>query len=166
MLHRHNKTGFTIVELLIVIVVIGILAAITVVAYNGVQARATDAKIEAIAQSSLKGAQLFAVDSPHAFAPPVGTSRAEFLRQFHIEAIADDLKIGGYSAGGTAHVANNITDDDRDNPDKTKVYFFSYPGTNVVSRWQNNKEAWVITSTDVGGYNDSYESPWSPFPLL
>lgn len=34
------KHGFTIVELLIVIVVIGILAAITVVAYNGIQTRA------------------------------------------------------------------------------------------------------------------------------
>jgi prepilin-type N-terminal cleavage/methylation domain-containing protein len=36
--------GFTIVELLIVIVVIGILAAITVVAYNGVQTRAQTTK--------------------------------------------------------------------------------------------------------------------------
>jgi len=38
---KHKKqTGFTIVELLIVIVVIAILAAITVVAYNGIQNRA------------------------------------------------------------------------------------------------------------------------------
>lgn len=37
---RPKQTGFTIVELLIVIVVIGILAAITVVAYNGVQEQA------------------------------------------------------------------------------------------------------------------------------
>lgn len=35
--------GFTIVELLIVIVVIGILAAISIVAYNGIQQRARDA---------------------------------------------------------------------------------------------------------------------------
>jgi prepilin-type N-terminal cleavage/methylation domain-containing protein len=35
-----KQKGFTIVELLIVIVVIGILAAITIVAYNGVSARA------------------------------------------------------------------------------------------------------------------------------
>lgn len=34
--------GFTIVELLIVIVVLGILAAITIVAYNGIQQRARD----------------------------------------------------------------------------------------------------------------------------
>lgn len=35
-----KQKGFTIVELLIVIVVIGILAAITIVAYNGIQDRA------------------------------------------------------------------------------------------------------------------------------
>jgi prepilin-type N-terminal cleavage/methylation domain-containing protein len=39
-LQRQNSHGFTIVELLIVIVVIGILAAITIVAYNGLQDRA------------------------------------------------------------------------------------------------------------------------------
>ena len=36
----QTDSGFTIVELLIVIVVIAILAAITIVAYNGIQARA------------------------------------------------------------------------------------------------------------------------------
>jgi prepilin-type N-terminal cleavage/methylation domain-containing protein len=39
-----RRTGFTIVELLIVIVVIGILAAISIVAFNGVQARSRDAR--------------------------------------------------------------------------------------------------------------------------
>lgn len=43
----RKQTGFTIVELLIVIVVIGILAAITIVAYNGVQTRAQTSKINA-----------------------------------------------------------------------------------------------------------------------
>lgn len=37
---KQKPNGFTIVELLIVIVVIGILAAITIVAYNGMQERA------------------------------------------------------------------------------------------------------------------------------
>jgi general secretion pathway protein G len=39
---RKSKSGFTIVELLIVIVVIAVLAAITIVAYNGIQSRARD----------------------------------------------------------------------------------------------------------------------------
>ena len=38
-----KRHGFTIVELLIVIVVIAVLAAITIVAFNGVQLRARDA---------------------------------------------------------------------------------------------------------------------------
>ena len=44
---KRQVSGFTIVELLIVIVVIGILAAITVVAYNGVQSRARQVKAQA-----------------------------------------------------------------------------------------------------------------------
>jgi len=41
---QKPPAGFTIVELLIVIVVIGILAAITIVSFNGVQSRAADAR--------------------------------------------------------------------------------------------------------------------------
>jgi type IV pilus assembly protein PilA len=47
-MHTRNKVsnyGFTIVELLIVVVVIAILAAITVVAYNGISQRATTSSI-------------------------------------------------------------------------------------------------------------------------
>ena len=40
---KYKNNGFTIVELLVVIVVIGILAAIVIVAYNGVQQRSRDA---------------------------------------------------------------------------------------------------------------------------
>lgn len=39
---KHKQIGFTIIELLIVIVVIAILAAITVAAYNGMQQRSRD----------------------------------------------------------------------------------------------------------------------------
>jgi general secretion pathway protein G len=44
--NADKQHGFTIVELLIVIVVIGILAAIVIVAYNGVQGRAYDSSVK------------------------------------------------------------------------------------------------------------------------
>jgi len=44
MKNTTRRSGFTIIELLIVIVVIGILAAITLVSYNGVQNRAMTAR--------------------------------------------------------------------------------------------------------------------------
>ena len=43
---KGNNKGFTIVELLIVIVVVAILAAVTIVAYNGIQARAKATQVE------------------------------------------------------------------------------------------------------------------------
>ena len=52
-------TGFTIVELLIVIVVIGILAAISVVAYNGITQSAKNAQTQQAAAQWLKALQLY-----------------------------------------------------------------------------------------------------------
>ena len=53
-LRRHTQPGFTIVELLIVVVVIAILAAITIVAFNGVQNRARQAKAQSDIASVLR----------------------------------------------------------------------------------------------------------------
>ena len=49
-----NQKGFTIVELLIVIVVIGILAAITIVAFNGVQNRGKASSAQSAANAVVK----------------------------------------------------------------------------------------------------------------
>ena len=55
----RKTSGFTIVELLIVIVVIGILAAITIVAYNGIQNRANATAAEALAVDAVKKAEAY-----------------------------------------------------------------------------------------------------------
>lgn len=60
---RKTTSGFTIVELLIVIVVIAILAAITIVAYNGIQARASDSRILAGVNQVEKALKLWSADN-------------------------------------------------------------------------------------------------------
>lgn len=57
-----RRKGFTIVELLIVIVVIAILAAITIVAYNGIQNRAKASAAQAAASQAARKIALYAVE--------------------------------------------------------------------------------------------------------
>lgn len=56
-----KQKGFTIVELLIVVVVIAILAAITIVAYNGISNRAKDSAVASLVSQNQKKVALFSV---------------------------------------------------------------------------------------------------------
>lgn len=65
---KQNQKGFTIVELLIVIVVIAILAAISIVAYTGIQNRAkTSAGQSAASQVEKKAQAYYTVESTYPF---------------------------------------------------------------------------------------------------
>lgn len=70
---KRSNQGFTIVELLIVIVVIGILAAITIVAYNGIQLRARNTQQISTAKAYLSAFGVYvATNSTY---PPVAGNR-------------------------------------------------------------------------------------------
>ena len=60
---KQTARGFTIVELLIVIVVIAILAVVTVIAYNGLQQRARNTQTISAVTTYLKALKLYAVDN-------------------------------------------------------------------------------------------------------
>lgn len=68
----RKTSGFTIVELLIVVVVIGILAAIVIVAYNGITSSANDSAVQNDLRQSYSKAQQFYVTNGY-----LPTSQAE-----------------------------------------------------------------------------------------
>lgn len=67
---KHKNYGFTIIELLIVIVVVAIVAGISVVAYRGFQARAQESSISSSLAQAKKKLELYKVD--HGSYPPTG----------------------------------------------------------------------------------------------
>jgi prepilin-type N-terminal cleavage/methylation domain-containing protein len=67
LVNHYKKLGFTIVELLIVIVVIGILATIVIVGYSGIQNRAKDAAAQSAASQAYKKINTFAVQNADAY---------------------------------------------------------------------------------------------------
>ena len=82
---RKSTSGFTLVELLIVVVIIAILAAISIVAYNGVQNKAVDTAVQTdVLQNIKKMRAYYDVNGsfPDAWskmvAPPQGTASNEF----------------------------------------------------------------------------------------
>lgn len=74
MLIRKRSSGFTIVELLIVVVVIAILAAITIVAYNGITDRSNQAVVQNAATEIRKKVLTYAVDNSDNF--PISLTNA------------------------------------------------------------------------------------------
>ena len=61
------RRGFTIVELLIVVVVIAILAAITIVAYNGIQNKAKISAAQSAVSQAVKKVQIYAVQNADSY---------------------------------------------------------------------------------------------------
>ena len=78
-----KRSGFTIIELLIVIVVIGILTTLTVVAYGGIQARTRDTIVKNAAKQLGTQLQRFSADTGKT---PLQTG-------------------GGYNGGGSGYVS-------------------------------------------------------------
>lgn len=70
---QKSKSGFTLVELLVVVVVIAIIATITVVAYQGVQARARDDRRKTDIANITKALELYYQDNG-AYPIPSGTT--------------------------------------------------------------------------------------------
>ena len=112
-----KQKGFTIVELLIVIVVIAILAAITIVAYNGVQARAHDSKREADGNGIKKALEVYRVaNNRYPLTAYTGGGSVGGWESSHNEDPGEfiaDLKNYGYASGTPVDPTNSVSNEYR-----------------------------------------------------
>src|SRR5690606_2235778 len=118
---KTTNRGFTIVELLIVIVVIGILAAITMVSYNGIQNRSKTAAGQQLASNVAKKIQAYyTVESsyPASAAAMAAVDEAELEDESSVTFAANTSGFNGSAANGGKVVLFNTTNH--------KVYYWDY----------------------------------------
>lgn len=89
--------GFTIVELLIVIVVVGVLASITTVAYNGISDRATAARAAETASAYIKAFELYY--NTYGTYPDISPLKDGSLTNYCLGKTADFPAGDGFAAG-------------------------------------------------------------------
>lgn len=92
---KTNKHGFTLVELLIVIVVIAILAAISIVAYNGIQERAHKTAVWTDLSSLAKKLELYKITNGAYPYASTGNATADKLDTIDFEASAGSYAVQG-----------------------------------------------------------------------
>lgn len=135
----RKQTGFTIVELLIVIVIIGILSTIVIVAYNGIQSRARDTARSSDVASIDKSYEMYRITNgsfPKTYA--IATSDA---------VISQGLAAKMIAMSGTAQSPCPTTP-------KTKICVYAY-GNSTYSEyalvyWKYTANHWINVVEGIG----------------
>lgn len=86
----NKQSGFTIVELLIVIVVIAILAAITIVAYNGIRERTQQSQVQSVLSQANKKILAYAAENADVYPDSLQTTGFTNSGDVYVEYAVDN----------------------------------------------------------------------------
>jgi len=157
-----KQKGFTIVELLIVVVVIAVLAAITIVSYNGITTRAKETASRSDLANFAKKVELFSADNGRypTSASELTTLNYSLTRE-HVKAVSFNA-VYCYSADGSAYALQILTTSDR------RLYVSGgtiqeYTGANLWTGSDNALRCSQVLSNSAGnivGYQSSTWQGW------
>lgn len=156
--------GFTIVELLIVVVVIAILAAITIAAYNGITERVRDSSVRSTASQIEKTIRTIQVTQPEGnlIHPDDVDSRAEFLAQNSLEQFSNQLCIDVsldmvVEAPDCDFLGTDVGEIPKYN--KSKVYLLALYNRVLISRFSYSDQSWVVVKLLLGNFEENEGEP-------
>lgn len=146
-----TRTGFTIVELLIVVVVIAILVAVTIVAYNGITAKANDSARLTDASAIEKAIQLRHVE--HGTSLPVSSqnypsyTREGVLGLYDLQSLAERVVVVNY---------DEVSPPDFD---RQKIYLNLYIACIGNQSGEHCSMPWTISSVGYAHWSNT-ENAW------
>lgn len=152
-----NAHGFTIVEILIVIVVIGILASITIVAYNGVQDRASITRSLSDLSAIRKGLEIYKSTYGNY---PITTDSEWFDSQAHptdyVPGLAPDiisnLPTPQYNSGPASYMYRSDGTDYKIMAHGGKYYEFCERVRAIDPKMITTRDCWAYGFQTEGGY--------------
>ena len=165
-----TKSGFTIVELLIVIVVIGILAAITIVAFNGIQDRARDTRRVQDMNSIVKALEVYkiqngnypaAVSTPNAGGWEVstnGTTATNFINALVTSGVTSSIPVDPRNTGDISTTSSLTPKTNSDN----WLYFYHRYAAGNGSCNLSGGDFYVLGVTRLDSVPLGQHSPDSP----
>lgn len=160
-MQRNIKSrGFTIVELLIVIVIIGILATIVIVAYNGVTAKANTAAAQSAAQAAISKIEIYnAVQGQYPDTFAKFTTSATSADTFQLTGVTfTTTELSGTTPPTASQDGNGKTI-----PSMIQYYVCTTNDKGVgVKYYDFGAKAWVPMPT--GGANSTLSTTGSPAP--
>ena len=143
---KTKQSGFTIVELLIVIVVIAILAAITIVAYNGIQNRSKASASVSAANTLVKKAE--AANAAGSVGYP--STVAEFNAQQESSLTGSGLTLGTPTSTNTPSTVSYEKCSTPANTNGARIGYWNYAATGAAITYINvgtSCTAWSATLT-------------------